>query len=264
MKKYCLAALLISLAAVLAACTTSPEVLPESGAENETAAEMTAGEENADAENEEQPAADEDEAEAAEEETEPAEEANEENVPEESGDSTDAAADWKSTYAAALWIYASGEQYTPDCRFSLAYIDGDDIPELLIHRGSDHASGVEIYAYLDGGLINVSTEDTPNEFGAYGSLSYAEKGNVIASNYRAMGDHTCDLYTLDDTRAAVLTRSYYDNEDITDVEPVFQIDGEDVSAADYHAAFDADNADLALADYESAYEFTSENYVALF
>ena len=259
MKKYLFAALIAAVCVSATACTTSPAEVPDDNAE---AGQPITSEESDAAETEDASLSEEDEEEKHSEDS--AEESEEEAPAEEPEEEADPDRAWKDTYAAALWIYASGELYTPDCRFSLAYIDGDDIPELLIHQGSDHACGVEIYAYLDGGLINVSTEDTPAAFGAYGSLSYAEKGNRIASSYRAMGEHTCDMYTLDDRRAAVLTRSYFDNEDNADEAPVYQIDGADVSAEEYHAAFDTDNADLALADYESAYEFTSENYVALF
>lgn len=256
MKKYLFAALIAAVCVSAAACTASPAEVPDDNAGTEQSIAAEESETASEAEDAALP--EEDEAGTS------AEEPEEEVPAEDSEEDADPDKAWKDTYAAALWIYASGELYTSECRFSLAYIDEDDIPELLIHQGSDHACGVEIYAYLDGGLVNVSTEDTPAAFGVYGSLSYAEKGNRIASNYRAMGEHTCDMYTLDDRHAAVLTRSYFDNEDNADEASVYQIDGADVSAEEYHTAFDADNADLALADYENAYEFTSENYVALF
>ena len=181
-------------------------------------------------------------------------------------DTTVETADWKQTYASALWIYAAGEQYTDECRFALAYIDEDDIPELVISTGDKHMDGVEIYTYFNGGLVNVAGEGYTH-FGEYGGFLYMEKQNRFFNTFLSNGVSVFAEFRIENGQA-VEGVSYYDTEGIGGDEVEYRINGEVVGVDEYRASLDAFNAGITEGmigfDRESAYEFTSENYVAVF
>jgi len=72
-------------------------------------------------------------------------------------------------------IYKIAEDPVLDPRFDLAYIDGDDIPELLVCYGNYHVSGVCIYRY-DPALDEVISY---GEYGTSGNLMYFVKRGFI-------------------------------------------------------------------------------------
>ena len=243
MKKISLMLLVLSLIAAAASCTKAPEEPKKVVAPGE--AELVG----------ELPVPDEDEPEEVEEVPEETEPEVEEETP--------VSVDWKNTYVSALWIYSSGETYTEDDRFSLAYIDGDDIPELLIHEGYNHASGVSVYTFRDGALYNIAADDSVPAFGSDGSMLYREKASYIADRHGNMGAHTCTIYTLTDG-VAIAVRSYIDNEECGEDTVYHRINGEETTSENYHAMLDADSENLTAALYEDALPFSTENYLAVF
>lgn len=64
-------------------------------------------------------------------------------------------------------------------RFSIAYIDEDDIPELLCGLGDNHTCGIHVFKY-DAGTDSVVCV---GEFGSSGNMSFSEKKNRIHSSY---------------------------------------------------------------------------------
>ncbi len=66
--------------------------------------------------------------------------------------------------------------------FQAAYIDGDDIPELLVSYGDFHSSGICVYRY-DPETGEVSYL---GEFGSFGGFSYRYKSGIMESTY---GNH---------------------------------------------------------------------------
>ncbi len=64
-------------------------------------------------------------------------------------------------------------------KFSIVYIDDDDIPELFASYGSEHMKGILIYKYsIEDGLVKYL-----GEFSIYGRIGYNPYNNCIISNY---------------------------------------------------------------------------------
>ena len=68
-------------------------------------------------------------------------------------------------------------------KYYIAYIDEDDIPELLYGYGTEHIAGITVctYDYETKQVVRIG------EFGSYGSISIAEKKNRILSSYGNQG-----------------------------------------------------------------------------
>lgn len=91
---------------------------------------------------------------------------------------------YKSAYMSFLESKSYKEDfYHPeDVRYELAYIDGDNVPELLLADGNLHVSKVAVYTY---------NEETKQigflaTFSSFGKLGYVPKKNIIISYY---GNH---------------------------------------------------------------------------
>ena len=73
-----------------------------------------------------------------------------------------------------------------DCKFMLAYVDDDDIPELLVSEGFFHFSKVSIYVYQNKKLKRVDS------LGQLGEMKYDERTGYVQGIYSDMG---ADTYT---------------------------------------------------------------------
>ena len=72
------------------------------------------------------------------------------------------------------------ESFEP--HFAVAYINNDDIPELLVSYGTTHFDGICVYTYdLDDNKV-----EYVGEFSTYGQFAYNEKKNIMNSTY---GNH---------------------------------------------------------------------------
>ena len=115
------------------------------------------------------------------EETQPAEEPAEAPAEQDDG--------WKTAYLEL--IRSSGAK-----RFTLAYIDDNDTPELVLHFTdadlSTHADSPTLYAYVDGAV---------KELGNYGEngfdyFGYLERKGIVVTNFSAQGKSQTTLYRL--------------------------------------------------------------------
>lgn len=61
-------------------------------------------------------------------------------------------------------------------RYGCAYIDDDELPELLIADDPNHLTGVKVFSYIDDTVTEIGI------FGQYGSMRYAELKNKIADD----------------------------------------------------------------------------------
>ncbi|MDD6023050.1 MAG: S-layer homology domain-containing protein [Oscillospiraceae bacterium] len=77
---------------------------------------------------------------------------------------------WLEAYAELL-----KERNTKYDRFALAYIDSDNIPELLISQGDFHVSASEIITYYNGQAVNLGC------FGDFGTARFVPRQNLIYS-----------------------------------------------------------------------------------
>ncbi|MCR4656359.1 MAG: hypothetical protein K5770_09050 [Lachnospiraceae bacterium] len=85
-------------------------------------------------------------------------------------------------------------------RFAFGYIDGDDIPELLMSFGTFHVAGVYIFT------INKEIGETvlTGEFSSFGGVSYVEKKNRILSQYGNHGYYMQVVSMIDGGRARLV------------------------------------------------------------
>lgn len=163
------------------------------------------------------------------------------------------------------------QQYCETCdsyaaehfRFSLVYIDEDQIPELAVIVDESHPSGVQIYVYRDGAVVFI------DEFGSFGAFSFSPCQNIIYSGFSNMGDHFIGIFCIEGNESKELqhfhTYTQYYDENFEIEQDIYELDGETVSEEAYNDAYDKwkidemvsltyrSNACFSFTDKESAY-----------
>lgn len=118
-------------------------------------------------------------------------------------------------------------------RFVLAYIDEDDIPELLIIEMPCHATSVSVYTYYDGKVT---------ELGAYGStgrMQFVDRKGMIVSYFMNMGESYSGYYQINNGKEHKLCEFRFwehygiDGEDIVPIEKFYEVNGVEVTQAEY-------------------------------
>lgn len=91
--------------------------------------------------------------------------------------------DWATAYREYLNDYLTENEngYLPYERFSLQYIDNDDVPELLLSTGFSHPSVVDILSFVDGEVKVVK------ELGEWGTICIQEKTGTVVELFQGMG-----------------------------------------------------------------------------
>ncbi len=115
-------------------------------------------------------------------------------------------------------------------RFGLAFIDNDDLPELLIADASYHASGVKIIFYNNGNPVNVG------EVGEYGCFSYFKKENHIVSSFMGMGIVTISKLHVDPDFKLVDDINLYSDENADEI--VLKVDDVEVDEDIYDEKYE--------------------------
>lgn len=133
----------------------------------------------------------------------------------------------------------NGEEAFMGAKFTLIYLDGDDIPELAVGwNGFEVGSGIFIYTYKDGEVVPVGGPDY--SYGCYGEVGYVEKEGILLSGYERHLKGHYDVYRVEGTEVSPLLRIdeywHWDCEE----EPkegegyyTYRIDEEEVLEADY-------------------------------
>jgi hypothetical protein len=140
--------------------------------------------------------------------------------------------DWKT---ACLYFIESNKEFNKF--FALAYVDGDDIPELYV-VGCCEAEGDSICAYKNGYLHEL-------KLNRVGGGKYIEKSGNIFNNNGHMGRYYIDVSKLDEngfthTFDATRTESYvHIGKDNYDIICEYFIGKETVSEEEYNAAVSA-------------------------
>ena len=136
-------------------------------------------------------------------------------------------------------VYEAYYNYVRDCmdeeytyfdtmRFGLAYIDDDELPELLVADADYHGCGVKVIFYNNGEPKQVG------EFGEFGGFAYHKKENSIISFYMGMGViQTAKLHVDKDLNAVTDTLLYY-----TDMNSTCTINDVEVDRETYDKASD--------------------------
>lgn len=145
-------------------------------------------------------------------------------------------------YAAFLAEYEpqqENEQQPP--RFALLFLDGDDVPELIVIEGTAHAQGASVYMFQKRHAIFVGT------YGQYGALCYREKEGILFDDYDTQGDIFSRVYQIKENQA-VLLQSYDSieppySENGEKLQYTYHVDGKEVTEEQYEEISDKWSAD---------------------
>ncbi|MCR5042462.1 MAG: dockerin type I repeat-containing protein [Clostridia bacterium] len=148
-------------------------------------------------------------------------------------------ADWKAAYRRGL--YDLREEFSWDdwddfagrkMWFSLAYIDGDDIPELMVAQGVDHPSKVEIYTYAEGEAVLAGTA------GSWGVCLYEPGTGYVGSVFSGFG---VSHYVVSRLENGTLTQvwSAINNEGDGLHELIFKVNDVDVGRDEYMREYES-------------------------
>ena len=113
-----------------------------------------------------------------------------------------------------------------DCRFDVKFIDGDEIPELLISEGEFPGSKVSIFSY-DGFEIRLL-----GSLGANGSIDYIERENKIFTAEETEDQKTFSVYSISDYKMAEVFNA---TEFFTEGEEKLLINGAETDKENYDA-----------------------------
>lgn len=163
--------------------------------------------------------------------------------------------DWKSAYIEVL----SNLNYS-SARFITAYIDEDDIPELIVAYDSSHVAGCEIYTYYDGKVSKLEGNPTNGEFGSSGEILYLPHKNLFDSRYYGMGSNSDSLYRINNGNAQ-LECDLQNNDYFTTVRVIgFKIDGIERNENEYWDKYNSYEIDsMVSANYDDMIEVNSTN-----
>ncbi len=149
-------------------------------------------------------------------------------------DSTSAAAgktDFRDAYKAVLQDYISKNDSSDEAVFSLIYLDGDNVPELVITPGRAHADSALLYTFDGEKAVGLG------EFGRYGSFIYRPRAGIIGSGSTGMGVTSIGFYRFRNnsvTKTGVFTRQLKELKENSPYE--YLIDETEVSYDEYISA----------------------------
>ena len=103
------------------------------------------------------------------------------------------------------------DKYNP-IRYSLVYLDGDNIPELIYSTGNYHAEGVRICTYQNGKVYSI-TANGGDVFGGYGSITYYPGTGYFEADDAHMGYEWDELYLQQGTMAQEVCYTNYNTGD---------------------------------------------------
>lgn len=154
--------------------------------------------------------------------------------------------DWLNAYASYLSTTYQG-------KFSLAYVDDDDIPELIIYPedATYHLAYAKFYTYVDGALQMYIEDDRPAVLGSeMGSAIYAERTGWIMSTQMLRGEQY-EIFSRVADGNVIDKKSFYS----IMVQNLYTIDDVNVSEEEYHEQNSA---------FKEAYDFRMINPSVMF
>ena len=124
--------------------------------------------------------------------------------------------------------------------FSLIYLDGDDVPELVVIEGYAHACGGYVYTFEEGKVVPIG-EEYGSGYGEYGAMSYWEKEGIVFGDYEQGGNVYCNVYQIEGSKDTLLQSYSARWELLTEGEEsiyTYTVDGKEVSKEEYQAVCD--------------------------
>ena len=163
---------------------------------------------------------------------------------------------WQDKYEEFLLGAINGSQTVlgyeleiEDCRFDIKFIDGDEIPELLISEGEFPGSKVSIFSY-DGFEIRLL-----GSLGANGSIDYIERENKIFVNEETEEQKTFSVYSLSDYK---MSEVFNATEFFTEGEEKLLINGSETDKENYDALLAQNTPEEFETAGRNMYELKSE------
>lgn len=105
---------------------------------------------------------------------------------------------YMEAYRRFLEAYMEESEFTQFARVTLALIDDDNVPELILIEDNSHAAGVKVYTYYQKSVVELG------EFGSVGWMQYAERGGMILSGFTGMGECDSAFYQVKDGEAKLV------------------------------------------------------------
>ncbi len=99
--------------------------------------------------------------------------------------------DWKAAYVSYLTEHLS-QAWSINAYFSLIYLNGDDVPELVVSYDDLHASGAMLVMLRNGQIVEYQA------FGSWGTFQYIEKCEMLYSSMTNQGALDEFVYRLTD------------------------------------------------------------------
>lgn len=172
-------------------------------------------------------------------------------------------AEWKEAYRGFLLNY-EGESDLVEPRFNLAYIDEDDIPELIIMDDDFHAASGDVYMYYEGEVVFI------HSYGQYGGFPFVTKGNYIMSGFSGMGEEYASYHKIEDGKDVSLITlrgaADWSEEELDPEEDYYFINEEPVTKAEYEkqSALYDDGKEFFSIWYNWSYEIGEETVATAF
>ena len=97
--------------------------------------------------------------------------------------------DWQQAYAEILRSnLAQMSQYSMVPKFALAYVDNDEIPELITAMSNIHIAGCQVYTMYEGQAVELG------EFGDFGTVAFAPHTGILCPDYFINGGYEGTKY----------------------------------------------------------------------
>ncbi|MDE5932255.1 MAG: hypothetical protein K2H40_07210 [Lachnospiraceae bacterium] len=175
----------------------------------------------------------------------------EEAVTEDVSDKTETsfpAVSYMTAYRRFLEAYVKENKYAHWARVVLAFIDDDNIPELLLIEDNSHAAGVKVYTYDQEAVIELG------EFGSMGSMQYVERGGMIFSGFTNMGESDAAFFQVKD-REVKLVCSLMSYQPPDGSPELYEIDGVRVTEEAHNKKWEElyDAGEYVLIGYDDAF-----------
>lgn len=133
-------------------------------------------------------------------------------------------------YASFLTEYAAEQKEDGGEKtfvFTLIFLDGDDVPELVVMDGDAHMCSAFVYCFEEGRTVPVGS------YGQYGTLFYREKEGIVLNSYDSFGNVYDDVCQIEGSQITHL-QSFSERNEISETEgdwldTVYMVDGKEVS-----------------------------------
>ena len=132
-------------------------------------------------------------------------------------------------------------------RFSLAFVDDNDIPELLLMEDDCHAEGVKVFTYYQDQVVELGA------FGSFGLMQYVERAGLIFSHYMGHGESDNQFFEIKEGQAVLICNMHSTPYRKNGIDTsLYEIDGVAVNEKTYRARWKAlyEDQDYILIGYK--------------